>query len=253
MPSTISDYRNLIEQPWGKMFYDLIFSQLNLTDKIKLNILDFGAGFCVTANYYAANHNVIAVEPSSDMYNLRVCENDYLLIKNDISYLKNFADNSFDVVVCHNVLEYTQDKEHILQELSRVLKSNGILSIVKHNLNGRIFANAVFADNPKAATELLNNQYDNQKNMFGNRDTYSNDYLISTLKKFNLSPVGIYGIRTFFALSANNDIKYTDEWYSNMLELEKKASNIDEFRKIAFFNHLIFKKFKEKKPYADMD
>lgn len=74
MPSTISDYRNLIEQPWGKMFYDLIFSQLNLTDKIKLNILDFGAGFCVTANYYAANHNVIAVEPSSDMYNLRVCE-----------------------------------------------------------------------------------------------------------------------------------------------------------------------------------
>ena len=67
MPDSIEDYRNLIEQPWGKMFYDMIFRQLNLPKDKKLNILDYGAGFCVTASYYAENHNVTAYEPNPEM------------------------------------------------------------------------------------------------------------------------------------------------------------------------------------------
>lgn len=52
MPSSIKDYRNLIDQPYGRMFYDLIYRQLNIQTKPTLDILDFGAGFCVTANHY---------------------------------------------------------------------------------------------------------------------------------------------------------------------------------------------------------
>lgn len=242
MPSSIKDYRNLIEQPWGKMFYELIYHQLDIKDNERLNILDFGAGFCVTANHYAANHNVIAVEPNRKMYKLRVKNNDYTLIKDDINYIAEIEDHFFDVVICHNVLEYTDEKEYILKQLSRVLKPNGIMSVVKHNLNGRILANAVFGDNPKESLNLLCSQYDNGNNMFGKRDTYSNEYLMNLLKKYDLSPIHIYGIRTFFGLSSNDEIKYTDAWYSNMLALEVKAENIEDFKRIAFFNHLIFKK-----------
>lgn len=32
MPSSINDYRKLIEQPWGKMFYDALFRQLDLPE-----------------------------------------------------------------------------------------------------------------------------------------------------------------------------------------------------------------------------
>lgn len=45
MSSSIKDYRQLIEKPWGKMFYDMIFRQLSLPTNPSLNILDFGAGF----------------------------------------------------------------------------------------------------------------------------------------------------------------------------------------------------------------
>lgn len=62
MPSTINDYRQLVEKPWGKMFYDMIYRQLSLPTNPSLNILDFGAGFCVTANHYAQHHRVTAVE-----------------------------------------------------------------------------------------------------------------------------------------------------------------------------------------------
>lgn len=241
MPSSIEDYRKLIEKPWGRMFYDMLYKQLDLRDDKRLNILDFGAGFCVTANHYAKYHNVTAVEPSNDMLSKRLKENDYALINGSVKTLKNMPDNSFDLVICHNVLEYVPDRKMVIKELSRVLKQNGQLSIIKHNLTGRIFAYAVFGDNPKSALELLNNSSD-ENSMFGNRDTYSNENLIDCCSDYDLNANNVYGIRTFFALSSNDDIKHTDKWYNNMLELEMKTCNIDEYKNIAFFNHLIFTK-----------
>lgn len=241
MSNSIKDYRNLIEQPWGKMFYDLIFRQLNISKDNRLNILDFGAGFCVTANHYAKHHNVTAIEPSKDMYSLRIKENDYNLVTRGLDALTDIPDNAFDIIICHNVLEYVDDKELVLRELSRVLKPNGKLSIVKHNLYGRALSYAVLNDEPKLALDLLNNNFDNAKNMFGKRDTYSNEYLINLLAN-KMTLTDIVGIRTFFGLSANSEIKYSSDWYQSMLELEMKASEIDEYKKVAFFNHLIFKK-----------
>ena len=62
----------MVDQPWGRMFYEMIFKQLNITNDKRIRILDFGAGFCITANHYAKNHDVVAVEPNEEMYSLRV-------------------------------------------------------------------------------------------------------------------------------------------------------------------------------------
>lgn len=242
MPNSIKDYRNMIEQPWGKMFYDIVHNQLNLQNDKVLNILDYGAGFCVTSNYYAKFHKVTAIEPNKNMLNLRIRENDFTLINADIKAIKDITDNSFDLIICHNVLEYVPNKELILTELARVLKKNGRLSIVKHNLAGKLFNFAVFDDNPESALKLLERSNDTEYSMFGNRDTYSNEYLIHFADKLGVTIDNIFGIRTFFALSSNNKIKYTDKWYANMLKLEMEVCNIPKYRDIAFFNHLIFTK-----------
>ena len=229
----------MVDQPWGRMFYEMIFKQLNITNDKRIRILDFGAGFCITANHYAQNHDVVAVEPNEEMYSLRVEENEYTLITQGLDYLKTVPDNSIDFVICHNVLEYVENKEEILKQLVRVLKQEGTLSIIKHNLFGRVMGSAVLGDNPHAALDLLNNVAEDS--MFGNRDVYGNEFLTDLLSgEMALSET--YGIRAFFGLSSNNEIKYTDDWYKSMLELEAKASTMEEFRKIAFFNHLIFKK-----------
>lgn len=245
MPSSINDYRQLIEQPWGTMFYDTLFRQLDLPEEHPLNILDFGAGFCVTASHYATHHHVTAIEPSEEMLELKLPDNssNYTCIHGGIEELKKMDSVSFDLVICHNVLEYVSDKEEILPELARVLRQNGRLSIIKHNLTGRILAYSVFSDNPGAALELLE-EGDNENNMFGNRDTYRNEYLIEQGRKLGLSLEDRFGIRTFFGLSTNDSIKFTDEWYDNMLALEMKTCNLEEYKNIAFFNHLIFRKIK---------
>lgn len=241
MPSSIQDYRQLIDKPWGRLFYDMVFRQLAWTNDAPRRILDFGAGFCVTANHYAEHHHVTAVEPNEQMIALSVHEHPFELIHGDVGALSGFADGMFDHVICHNVLEYVPDKEIILRELTRVLKGGGTLSIVKHHLPGRILASAVFSDDPKAALGLLE-AGDNERSMFGSRDTYEDDDLIERAKHQGLTLESLFGIRTFFALSANNDIKWNREWYEDMLALEMRTCQLDEWKNISFFHHLIFQK-----------
>ena len=241
MPSSITDYRQLIDKPWGRMFYDMIFRQLDLSNDIPLKILDFGAGFCVTANHYSKYHSVTAIEPDKEMIDLSIHDNHFDFIHGGIETLSRFADNTFDIVICHNVLEYVSDKEFIFQELARVLKNGGTLSIVKHNLLGRVMAYAVFSDNPKAALDLLDGG-DHENNMFGKRDTYEDEYIIGLGKKCGLSIENLFGIRTFFSLSKNNDVKYTQEWYEDMLALEMRTCNLDSYKSISFFHHIILQK-----------
>jgi len=239
MPTPIENYRNVVEQPWGKIFYDSIYRQLEFSNDRRLKILDFGAGFCITAKHFAKNHDVTALEPNEEMYRLRFKSDDYTLITQGIEYLKAVEENSYDVVLCHNVLEYVDNKDEILSELKRVLKPGGKLSIIKHNLYGRVFGCAVLTDNPKAALDLLNEKPEDS--MFGNRDVYTNEYLTDFFGD-DMRLAEVFGIRAFYGLSSNNEIKYTDEWYSSMLELETRVGAIDDFKKVSFFNHLIFEK-----------
>ena len=64
MSPAIENYRKMVEQPWGRMFYDLVFRQLKFPDDRRMKILDFGAGFCLTADHYARHHDVTAAEPN---------------------------------------------------------------------------------------------------------------------------------------------------------------------------------------------
>ncbi len=76
MSTSIKDYRNMVDQPWGRMFYELIFRQLNIPSDKRLKILDFGAGFCITADHFAEKHEVTAVEPNEEMRSVRI-QNDF--------------------------------------------------------------------------------------------------------------------------------------------------------------------------------
>lgn len=118
-------------------------------------VLDFGSGYGMTANHFAIDNEVIAIEPDEKVLQDRFTENDYIQIKGDMKELKNFKDESFDVILCHNVFEYVAEREEIIKEFSRILKKNGYLSILKHNKTGRVMQMVVLLNNFKHANELL--------------------------------------------------------------------------------------------------
>lgn len=75
------------------------------------HVLDFGAGFCLTAEHLAAYNQVIAIEPNSDLLFAHT-QDTITKINGSLESLHHYADNTFDLIICHNILEYISPEDH---------------------------------------------------------------------------------------------------------------------------------------------
>lgn len=157
----------------------------------------------------------------------------------DANALSAFGDETFDIIICHNVLEYIDDKETVVKALARVLKKDGIISIVKHNRAGRVMQMAVLLDDFEKANALLNGE-NSTASKFGSIRYYEDEDIIRWVPELTVSE--IYGIRTFWDLQQNQEKHSDEEWQNKMVQLEMRVAQIPEYRNVAFFHHLIFHK-----------
>ena len=222
---------------WERLFKRIVWSQIG--DLKGLSILDFGSGEGVTADHYAADNTLTAVEPSDEMLINAWKDHAYTQIVGDVSALSMFDDNSFDYIICHNVLEYIENKQAVICELERILKPGGKISIVKHNRAGRVMQMAVLLDDHEKANALLDGK-NSTASKFGTI-RYYNDRDIPEWSS-SLRLVDFFGIRTFWDLQQYQEKHDQEEWQNKMAQLENRVSQIDEYRQIAFFHHLIFTK-----------
>ena len=58
----------------------------------------------------------------------------------------------------------------------------------------------------------------------------------------SLKIIKTLGMRTFWDLQQNQEKHELEEWQDEMVKLEMRVSQIDEFRNIAFFHHLVYNK-----------
>ena len=230
--------RNISELPaWERLFKRIVWEQIgDIKDKY---ILDFGSGEGVTSDHFAKNNKVVAIEPWDEMLKDAWTDYEYKQIIGDVKSLSQFPDNSFDVIICHNVLEYIDDKEEVIKELSRVLKPEGFISIVKHNRNGRIMQMAVLLDDFAKANDLLDKK-NSSASKFGEIRYYEDNDITKWAPELDIQKT--LGIRTFWDLQQNQDKHSDEEWQQKMTELEKRVSDIDAFKEVAFFHHIILNK-----------
>lgn len=223
--------------PWDRLMKRIVWAQIG--DVKGKHILDFGSGTGITADRYAAVNDVVAVEPSDAMLQGAWRDHPYAQIAGDVSALASFEDASFDLVFCHNVLEYIDDKEAVLRELCRVLKKSGTLSVVKHNRPGRVMQMAVLLDDFDRANALLDGKTSASAN-FGEIRYYDDGDVLRWCPELALTDC--FGVRTFWDLQQNQEKHADEEWQKQMAALEMRVSQIDAYRNIAFFHHLILKK-----------
>ena len=222
---------------WDRLLKRIVWEQIG---EIKgKRILDFGSGEGITANHYARENSVVAIEPMEKMLENRWKDYEYVQMIGDETKLLEFSDNSFDLIICHNVREYIEDKEQIINQLYRLLKPGGILSILKHNRAGRVMQMAVLLDDLEKAKDLLNGK-DSVSEKFGPIQYYEDEMIVKWNKGLKL--VDNLGIRIFWDLQQNQEKHKTEQWQLQMMDLEMKVSKIDAYRQIAFFHHLLFTK-----------
>ena len=228
----IQKYKQMLEQPWGKIQYEITFAQLvHLKNK---KILDFGSGLGLVSQFLGENNEVVAIEPEKEML-FAYPNHTYKKILGSLEQVEKFESESFDIVLCHNVLEYIEEKnrENYLSELKRVLKQDGKLSIIKHNQVGKIMQAVVFSNDVDQALELLKgNEF--RSVSFNSGTTYTIDKLLEMSK---MKLVKYQAIRTFYSLQMN-EVKTKDNWLKKMTEMELAVCDLYPYKDISFLQHV---------------
>lgn len=229
------DSRNI--PVWELLQKQITWNQLSFIHNKK--VLDFGSGKGITASYFASNNEVVAIEPDDKILSERIDDNGYIQIHGDMQALKKFEDESFDVIFCHNVFEYALEREEITKEFARILKKDGVLSILKHNRVGRVMQMVVLLNNFEHASELLEGK-NGRAEKFGDIHYYEDTDIIKWSNDFKIEK--ILGIRTFWDLQQSQDIHKDEKWQNQMITMEQMVCEKDEFKAIASFHHLILRK-----------
>ena len=228
----IQQYKQMLEQPWGKIQYEITFAQLaHLKNK---KILDFGSGIGLVSKFLAENNEVIAIEPEKELL-FAYSNHTYEKILGSLEQVEKFESESFDIVLCHNVLEYIEEnnREKYLSELKRVLKRDGKLSIIKHNQVGKIMQAVVFSNDVDQALDLLKgNEFKSVS--FKSGTTYTIDELLG-MSKMKLEKY--QAIRTFYSLQMN-EVKTKDKWLEKMTEMELAVCDLYPYKDISFLQHV---------------
>lgn len=236
---------------WEKLLKRMVFGQLDFVRGMK--VLDFGSGTGVTASYFASENDVIAIEPSKEMVTDGFrpvdesvqSENEverstgFTQLIGSLDVLRTMESEYFDLILCHNVLEYADEREQIVREFYRLLKPGGKLSVIKHNRAGRVMQMAVLLNNFEHAHELLDGK-DCTASKFGAIRYYEDGDIQKWCEGFRISSVR--GIRTFWDLQQNQEIQTDPQWQEEMLALERRVADMEAYKAVAFFHHLMLEK-----------
>lgn len=221
---------------WDTLLKTMLWKQLGFAQG--MTILDFGSGEGDTAAHLAQDNTVIALEPSAAMLENRT-PGGYTQLVGGMEQVQAMEEGSFDLVLCHNVLEYVDEKAACLQELSRVVKPGGLLSLVKHNRPGRVMQMAVLLNDFAMANTLLDGG-NGTTSRFGDIRYYTDEEALAWLPDMALER--LWGARAFWDLQQNQACHTDETWQKSMLALENRVSTLTEYQAIAFFHHLLMRK-----------
>ncbi len=204
-------------------------------------ILDFGCGNGIMAAHYAKDNTVIAIEPDEEV--LKAFPHpEITVIHGDYQAMHSIPTESVDLILCHNVLEYANQRKAILGEFARLLKSDGKISVLKHNVPGRVMQMAVLLNDFIRANGLLDGS-NTESAAYGMIHHYGDQDLTRWEPKLIIE--SIRGMRVFWDLQQNQSIQMDPAWQKEMLQLEQRVSNLEPYRSVAFFHHIILRKQKK--------
>jgi S-adenosylmethionine-dependent methyltransferase len=238
-------YAAYLETPEGRLRSDLAFANLHdflsLPAKESWYALDVGCGTGATAVRLAQlGIHVTLLDSSPAM--LDIAQRDareagvtekVALKHGDVAQLANlFHAVSFDVILCHNVLEYLDDPIAVLRGAARALRdSSSILSILVRNRAGEVFKAAIQSGDLAAAEDNLTAEWGQESLYGGQVRLFTSESLQAMLKAASLAVVAERGVR-ILADYLPSRISRSAE-YQRILELERKLSSRAEYAAVA--------------------
>jgi S-adenosylmethionine-dependent methyltransferase len=248
--SGASKYAAYLETPEGRLRLDLAFA--NLQDFLpqatrSLLTLDLGCGTgAVPVRLARLGLHVTLLDTSEAMLDFaeraarEAGVSERIALKHgDGAQLANlFPDESFDVILCHNILEYVDDPSAVLRSAARALRdSSSMISVLVRNQAGEVLKAAI-QDGDLAATEHSLTAEWGRESLYGGRvRLFTAESLQAMLLESSLAATAERGVRVLSdylppAVSRNDE-------YKRILELERKLGKRPEFAAVARYTHCL--------------
>lgn len=244
------NYAAYLETPAGRLRADLAFanlqdfirmSQPKDRDKASLHALDLGCGTGATGVRLARlGMQVTLLDSSPVMLGIakRTVEeaglSDKVVLRHgDANQLTDlFPGASFDVIVCHNLLEYLDDPRAALCGAARTLRdSAAILSVLVRNRAGEVFKASIQAGDLVAAEANLTAEW-GQESLYGGRARlFTAESLRVMLKASSLAVIAERGVRVLADYLPAGISRSAQ--HERILALERKLSCLPEYAGVA--------------------
>jgi S-adenosylmethionine-dependent methyltransferase len=242
-------YAAYLETPEGRLRSNLAFA--NLQDFLPLHAnpslcaLDLGCGTGATAVRLARlGIHVTLLDTSPAMLEIAkgaareagVTEK-IALKQGDAAQLANlFRARSFDVILCHNILEYIHEPGAVLRGAARALRdSSAILSVLVRNRDGEILKAVIQEGDLTAAENSLSAEWGQEPLYGGKVRLFNPDSLQEMLKAASLATIGERGVRVI-ADYLPPRVSRTEE-YEKIFVLERKLGSRPEFMAVSRYIH----------------
>jgi S-adenosylmethionine-dependent methyltransferase len=235
--------------PWMKLKTEIGLSNLqkHLPQK-RLRILDAGGGSGADSIPLAREgHSVDLLDYSPEM--LKVAERNakheglqerIRMHRSDVSQINRiFPQPQFDLIVCHNVLQFVGDVPALLDSLAKTLVPGGILSLISGNRYTIPFRAAFLAkDLDGALRQVGARTYRNP--VFQTAVTeYSAEEMRAMLPGAGLSFDAEYGIRCLSDYWGDNETKSNPEVWEKIKKLEYALTDRYPYNLLARFWQII--------------
>ena len=223
-------------KPWNRIGYDLVEHNLKKhipVDSPPLRILDAGGGNGLVSLMLARmNHQVDLVDLSRNMLDdaranaaLAGVTDRLNTHEGDIHGVAGmFTENEFDIVLCHNVIQFVDDARPLLEVLGKVLKQGGLLSLVTGNQDALAYQAAFGEGDLDKAFESLETSA--QRNPVFDIDTrdYRPQDVMDWLDELGLSTKKHYGIRCLYDYWGTAQQREEPGIHEKLLKLEMEMT-----------------------------
>jgi S-adenosylmethionine-dependent methyltransferase len=248
--SDADKYAAYLETPEGRLRLDLALA--NLQDFLPratgpLRALDIGCGTGAAAVRLARlGIHVTLLDSSLPMLDLaeRAARDAGVTGKIDLKHgdaaqlAKLFHAESFDVILCHNILEFVDDPGAVLCGAARALRdSSAILSVLVRNQAGEVLKAAIQAGDLAAAEASLTAEWGHESLYGGSVRLFTADSLHATLNAASLAVTAERGVRVLSDYLPPQISRRAE--YARIFELERKLGKRAEFAAVARYTHCL--------------
>jgi S-adenosylmethionine-dependent methyltransferase len=242
-------YAAYLETPPGQLRLDLAFANLQdfLPPRRPLHALDIGGGTgAVAVRLARLGMHVTLLDSSAEMLSLaeqaaqEAGVADGIMLKHgDASQLANlFPAVSFDLIICHNILEFVEDPDSVLHDAVRTLRDpSSIISILVRNQAGDVLKAAIRDGDLAAAEHNLTAEWGVESLYGGSVRLFRPESLRAMVKAARLAMIAERAVRCI-ADYLPPQVSRSAE-YDRILDLERKLGIRPEFAGVARYTQCI--------------